>query len=231
MKGLNRATPLLAVFVLLVVTGCAGREMTTTEKTALGGALVGAGTGAIIGSTTGRAGAGTAIGAGVGALGGALLGQAIESEAAKQRQLAEQERYRQQQLGTYGGGTYGTQPPLNQQQEAQAIEREREKQRQLEQEIADLKQKLAQQQSQGGTVTQTSPPPTSTELSTRVASLTPQEKQARLEEVKRKVSDLREELELAKRIDNIALQKELEKQIKDLEDERAELERQLAWTR
>lgn len=227
----NRVTALLAAVALVLATGCAGREMTTTEKTALGGALLGAGTGAIVGSATGRAGAGTAIGAGVGALGGALMGQAIEAEAAKQRRISEQERYRQQQLGTYGGTygtTTGTGQPMTQEQESLALQREREKQRELERQIAELKERMARQEAQTGAA---SPPPSSEELTTRIAKLSTTEKQARLEEVKRKVADLREELELAKRIDNLALQKELEQQIDELEEERAEIERQLTFTR
>jgi DNA repair exonuclease SbcCD ATPase subunit len=230
MSKINRVTALIAIVGLVLATGCAGREMTTTEKTAVTGALLGAGTGAIIGSATGRAGAGTAIGAGVGLLGGALMGQAIEAEAAKQRRLSEQERYRQQQLGTYGTTT--TSQPITQEQESLALQREREKQQELERQIVELKERMARQEAQAGaTSPSTSPPTSSTELSERIAKLSTTEKEARLEEVKRKVGDLREELELAKRIDNLALQTELEQQINELEEERAELERQLTFIR
>lgn len=238
MREPKRFSVLLAICALLLATGCAGRELTTTEKTAIGGALLGAGTGAIVGSATGKAGAGTAIGAGVGAISGALVGQAIEAEAAKQRRLAEQERYRQQQLGTYGGttGPYaGGQPPTREQQlqmelERQRqrqleleLERQREQQRRLEEELAHLKSERQ------GTTAPT--PSTSSELSTRIAALSTAEKEERLKVVERKISDLKEELDLAKRIANVELQKELERQIRDMEEERAELQRQLAQIR
>ena len=59
----------------LVLAGCA---TTPVQQGALGLGAVGAGAGAIIGSTTGHAGQGALIGAGAGALTGALVGDAIE---------------------------------------------------------------------------------------------------------------------------------------------------------
>ncbi len=59
----------------LILAGCA---TTPVQEGALGLGAVGAGAGAIIGNTTGRAGQGALIGAGVGALTGALVGDAIE---------------------------------------------------------------------------------------------------------------------------------------------------------
>ena len=59
--------------------GCAGGPLTTREKSTLGGAALGAGTGALIGEVSGgKPGTGAAIGAGVGALGGALVGDQIQ---------------------------------------------------------------------------------------------------------------------------------------------------------
>lgn len=243
MKEKNRVSVLLAIAALLLATGCAGREFTTTEKTTLGGALLGAGAGALIGSATGHAGTGALIGTGVGALSGALLGQAIESEAAKQRRLSEQERYRQQQLGTYGGGTYGgtssptlRAPQVSREQQLQ-MERERQRQRRLEEELARqreqqrrLEQELASLRAQGqGTAA--SPYLTSPELSTRIAALSRFEKQERLKVVEREIRDKKEELDLARRIENVNLQGLLDGEIKELEEERAELERQLGFTR
>ncbi|MCH7646272.1 MAG: hypothetical protein IH788_03645 [Nitrospinae bacterium] len=248
MKEKNRVIVLLAIGALLLATGCAGREFTTTEKTTLGGAALGAGAGALIGSASGHAGTGALIGTGIGALSGALLGQAIESEAAKQRRLSEQERYRQQQLGTYGGGTYGsgtyggTSSPtlrgsqVSREQQLQ-MERERQRQRSLEEELARqreqqrrLEQELAslRAQRQG---TSASPPLTSPELSTRIAALSRFEKQERLKVVEREIRDKKEEFDLARRIENVNLQGLLEREIRDLEEERGELERQLGLTR
>ncbi len=243
MKEKNRVIVLLAIGAMILATGCAGREITTTEKTTLGGAALGAGAGALIGSATGKAGTGALIGTGIGALSGALLGQAIESEAAKQRRLSEQERYRQQQLGTYGSGTYGgTSSPtfggsqVSREQQLQ-MERERQRQRSLEEELARqreqqrrLEQELASLRAQRqGT---TAPPSlTSPELSTRIAALSTFEKQERLKVVEREIRDKKEELDLARRIENVNLQGLLDREIRDLEEERAELERQLGLTR
>lgn len=232
---MNRISALLAIAAMLLVSGCAGRELTTTEKTTMGGALLGAGTGALIGSATGRAGAGALIGAGVGALGGALMGQVVEAEAAKQRRLAEQQQYRQSQLGTYGspgptvgGSMVAREQQLQVEQERQRqleLEIAREKQRQLEEELARLR---AERQG-----TQSTLPSTSFELSTRIARDYPTltDKQERLKVVGQKIADLKEELDLAKRIDSLDLQRELDQQIKELEEERAELERQITFTR
>lgn len=232
---MNRISALLAIAAMLLVSGCAGRELTTTEKTTMGGALLGAGTGALIGSATGKAGAGALIGAGVGALGGALMGQVVEAEAAKQRRLAEQQQYRQSQLGTYGspgptvgGSMVAREQQLQVEQERQRqleLEIAREKQRQLEEELARLR---AERQG-----TQSTLPSTSFELSTRIARDYPTltDKQERLKVVGQKIVDLKEELDLARRIDSLDLQRELDQQIKELEEERAELERQITFTR
>lgn len=78
--------------LILVVVGtiffaaCAGGPPTTREKATLGGAALGAGTGAIIGSATGKAGTGALIGAGIGALTGAILGDTIQGAQGEQGQ-------------------------------------------------------------------------------------------------------------------------------------------------
>lgn len=74
----------------LAVAGCEGLGTAAQSKTVQGAALgsaLGAGTGAIIGHQTGRAGEGTAIGAGVGAIGGALVGNAMQEQ---ERRLSQQ---------------------------------------------------------------------------------------------------------------------------------------------
>lgn len=116
-----------------MVLGCAGREMTTTEKTALGGTLIGAGTGAIVGGAAkGGKGAatGTAIGAGLGALTGALAGQAIEAEAAKAR------------TPTYGEAPQAQQFPGREAELQRQLALERERTRQLESQLAQSQQAL-----------------------------------------------------------------------------------------
>lgn len=62
----------------LFLAGCAS-DLTTREKGTLGGAALGAGTGAIIGSATGHSGTGALIGAGLGALTGAIVGDALQA--------------------------------------------------------------------------------------------------------------------------------------------------------
>ena len=66
-----------AGLLLAGVIGCS--DLSTTQKGALTGGAVGAGTGAIIGNQSGHPGAGTAIGAGVGAITGGLIGRGIDS--------------------------------------------------------------------------------------------------------------------------------------------------------
>jgi hypothetical protein len=71
----NKRMILGGLLACLTLMGCA---TTPVQQGALGLGAVGAGAGAIIGSTTGHAGEGALIGAGVGALTGALVGDAIE---------------------------------------------------------------------------------------------------------------------------------------------------------
>ena len=61
----------------MLLAGCAG-ELTTREKGTLGGAALGAGAGAIIGSAAGNTGTGALIGAGLGALTGVIVGDALQ---------------------------------------------------------------------------------------------------------------------------------------------------------
>lgn len=75
----------IVLAVALAVAGCA-TPLTTREKGALTGGAIGAGAGAVIGSTTGHAGTGALIGAGVGAVSGALIGDAMQAN--EQRQAA-----------------------------------------------------------------------------------------------------------------------------------------------
>ena len=70
----------------VALSGCAAFEaMTPTQKGAAAGTLLGAGTGALIGSQMEHPIAGTAIGAGIGMLGGGLIGRGFQG--AQQPQL------------------------------------------------------------------------------------------------------------------------------------------------
>jgi len=75
--------------MLACLTGCA--SWSHTDRGALAGGLLGAGTGAIIGSATGHAGAGSVIGAGLGTLTGALLGSELDEVEAKNRAMIAQQ--------------------------------------------------------------------------------------------------------------------------------------------
>lgn len=78
-KALGSLLAFIALIVLL--SACAQRPLSTREQGALTGAGLGAATGAIIGGATGgNAGTGAAIGAGLGLLTGALVGGAIENQ-------------------------------------------------------------------------------------------------------------------------------------------------------
>ncbi len=76
---MRKVVSLIAIVVLL--SACAQRPLSTREQGALTGAGLGAATGAIIGGATGgSAGTGAAIGAGLGLLTGVIVGGAIENQ-------------------------------------------------------------------------------------------------------------------------------------------------------
>lgn len=94
---MNRAKSLIISFLMLGLGACA-QPLSNASKGALAGGALGAGTGAIIGNQTGRAGEGVAIGAGLGALGGALIGNATDRQDVERQRLDEQQRRQQQEL-------------------------------------------------------------------------------------------------------------------------------------
>lgn len=69
---------LLSSTVLL--SGCTAGPMTQREQGTLGGAMLGAGTGAIIGAQSGDAAEGALIGGAVGALAGAIVGDSAQAQ-------------------------------------------------------------------------------------------------------------------------------------------------------
>lgn len=74
----------------LVVSGCYGTPLTTREKGLLGGGVLGAGTGAIVGAAVGHPGAGAAIGGGLGALTGGVIGNELQNREYAERNLQHQ---------------------------------------------------------------------------------------------------------------------------------------------
>ena len=95
---------LVALLLAVALVGCQGGELTTREKGAGIGTVVGAGLGGIIGAAAGCPGCGAGIGAAVGLAGGALVGDYMQGqekkEAATQAQIdqnqAEMQRQRQE---------------------------------------------------------------------------------------------------------------------------------------
>ncbi len=83
----------------LSLIGCAGNQMNSTEKSALGGGALGAGLGAIVGSQTGHTGAGVAIGTAAGLLGGGLVGGQVDKQ--NQATMSQEERLRRQDEELY----------------------------------------------------------------------------------------------------------------------------------
>src|SRR5687767_11734642 len=75
--------PLLAVFVSSCVVGC--HSPYASDRLAAAGGLVGAGTGAIIGSQTGHTAGGALIGGALGAAAGGITGGAIDDAEARNR--------------------------------------------------------------------------------------------------------------------------------------------------
>src|SRR5437660_10656081 len=90
-----RLTALSVLVVSLVlVNSCA--YLNTTQKNALGGGMLGAGAGALIGHQSHHTAGGAAIGGGLGLVSGGLVGyqlqQGEERSAAQQRQINRQQR-------------------------------------------------------------------------------------------------------------------------------------------
>lgn len=88
MRGSTIGT-MTVVLVALALAGCAPQGLTRRESGALAGGALGAGTGAIIGSTRGDAAEGALIGGALGALGGGLVGDQLERQDQVNRQQDE----------------------------------------------------------------------------------------------------------------------------------------------
>jgi len=96
--------------IAVLLAGCetmgTAAQSKTTQGAVLGG-LLGAGTGAIIGNQSDKAGAGTAIGAGLGALSGGLIGHALEESEKKAQQQATPPATARTKFCPVGGEVYG----------------------------------------------------------------------------------------------------------------------------
>jgi uncharacterized protein YcfJ len=75
----------MALIGSLVLAGCSGEPLSTREKGTIGGGVLGAGTGAIIGAAVGAPGAGAAIGGALGAGTGYVIGNALQNQEVTSR--------------------------------------------------------------------------------------------------------------------------------------------------
>jgi hypothetical protein len=74
-----------ALAALILISGCYGQPLSTREKGTLAGGVLGAGTGAIVGSAVGAPGAGAAIGGALGLGTGMLIGNELQNNEIAQR--------------------------------------------------------------------------------------------------------------------------------------------------
>jgi len=98
MRGQRNIWVGAALVALLMISGCDGQQFSTTQKSTGVGTLLGAGSGAIIGSAVGHPVAGTLIGAGVGGVGGYAVGRGLQSNEDAQRQTQAQVSSQQRQI-------------------------------------------------------------------------------------------------------------------------------------
>lgn len=104
-SGVTVATTLIlgAAFLLagcFVLTGCSGQPLSTREKGTLGGGVLGAGAGAIVGAAVGHPAAGAAIGGALGAGTGYVVGNSLQNQevtSQQQGQIQHQQRAIQSQ--------------------------------------------------------------------------------------------------------------------------------------
>ncbi|HTT76189.1 MAG TPA: glycine zipper domain-containing protein [Candidatus Binataceae bacterium] len=100
----RRIVLMIAVTVMLglgMAGNCRAQSLTTTQKGLIGGTLLGAGTGAIVGAVVHHPIAGTAIGGGLGLVAGGVVGHALQNnqnqETQEQAELAAQQAQIQRQ--------------------------------------------------------------------------------------------------------------------------------------
>lgn len=92
------AAAALALIGVLALAGCSGQPLSTREKGTLGGGLLGAGTGAIIGAAVGAPGAGAAIGGALGAGTGYVVGNSLQNQEITSQQQEGQIQNQQREI-------------------------------------------------------------------------------------------------------------------------------------
>jgi hypothetical protein len=84
--------------LILMLAGCSGQPLSTREKGTLAGGVLGAGTGAIVGSAVGAPGSGAAIGGALGAGTGLAVGNALQNQEVQQEQTGSQISHQQREI-------------------------------------------------------------------------------------------------------------------------------------
>jgi len=97
-RGVMAVAAGIAFVGALALAGCSGQPLSTREKGTLGGGVLGAGTGAIIGAAVGAPGAGAAIGGALGAGTGYVVGNALQNQEVTSRQQQGQINYQQREI-------------------------------------------------------------------------------------------------------------------------------------
>jgi hypothetical protein len=88
----------IALVGAFALAGCSGQPLSTREKGTIGGGVLGAGTGAIIGAAVGAPGAGAAIGGALGAGTGYVIGNALQNQEITSQQQQGQINYQQREI-------------------------------------------------------------------------------------------------------------------------------------
>ena len=96
-RGLMAAAA-IALVGTFGLAGCSGQPLSTREKGTIGGGVIGAGTGAIIGAAVGAPGAGAAIGGALGAGTGYVVGNALQNQEITSQQQQGQINYQQREI-------------------------------------------------------------------------------------------------------------------------------------
>jgi outer membrane protein with glycine zipper len=96
-RGLMAAVA-IALVGAFALAGCSGQPLSTREKGTIGGGVIGAGTGAIIGAAVGAPGAGAAIGGALGAGTGYVVGNALQNQEITSQQQQGQINYQQREI-------------------------------------------------------------------------------------------------------------------------------------
>jgi hypothetical protein len=81
-RMIGKAWQTLPALLIVLASGC--ETLSTTDRGVIGGGLIGAGTGAVVGNAVGDTAAGALVGGAVGAVSGGLVGNAIERSERKQ---------------------------------------------------------------------------------------------------------------------------------------------------